>query len=432
MPFVQPDVRQVPGRPDDRAAVGGVGDGAVVDLLDADLAEGRDPGDGGLDVRGEPVEVFLEELVFALLVGAVDVAAGRALLVGAEDETAILFAHVPGRVGFAQHPHLRQALAVALDDGRVRLGDDVLVLDRDDRDVETEHGARLAGEVAGRADDVVGGDVALVGADHPAPVGGALEARHRGHAVDLGPQGAGTLGERLGEVGRLDVAVVRMLDRAEEAVRLAQRPDLLDLRRGEHVHVDADRLGDAGIGHELVPAVRRAGKTDVGDLLEADWLARLGLQRAVKLHRVLVDLAHRVAHVEERQEAGGVPGRARGQLLALDEDDVRPALLGQVIERRHAHDAAADHHHARVRPHGELLSPGRRSGVPILSKVPRSLPTRPPSLSPAGDAECPIDAKLGRCVRPRAAFPGTASGRSARCSTWRSATPTRSRRRGRW
>ena len=39
--LVQPEIRQVPGRADDRAAVRRVGDGAVVDLLDADLAEGR-------------------------------------------------------------------------------------------------------------------------------------------------------------------------------------------------------------------------------------------------------------------------------------------------------------------------------------------------------------------------------------------------------
>ena len=45
------------------------------------------------------------------------------------------------------------------------------------------------------------------------------------------PQRARALGERLGQVGGLDVAVVGMLDGAEDAVGLAERPDLLDLRR---------------------------------------------------------------------------------------------------------------------------------------------------------------------------------------------------------
>ena len=39
---------------------------------------------------------------------------------------------------------------------------------------------------------------------------------------------------------------------------------------------------------------------------------------------------------------GRMPGRAGGQLLALDQHDVGPALLGEVIERRDADDAAAD------------------------------------------------------------------------------------------
>ena len=59
---------QVPGRADDRRAVGRIGDGAVVDLLDADLAEGRHARDRRLDMRHQPVEILLEELVFGLCV----------------------------------------------------------------------------------------------------------------------------------------------------------------------------------------------------------------------------------------------------------------------------------------------------------------------------------------------------------------------------
>ena len=83
---------------------------------------------------------------------------------------------------------------------------------------------------------------------------------------DLGAAVARALGERLGEVGGLDIAVVGMLDRADDAVGLAERPDLLDLLGRQDVDLDADRLGDAGIVHELVPAVLGAGEADVGDL----------------------------------------------------------------------------------------------------------------------------------------------------------------------
>ena len=122
---------------------------------------------------------------------------------------------------------------------------------------------------------------------------------------------------------------------------------------------DADRARDAGVIHVLVPAVPGAGEADVGDLAEADVLAGLGLERLVEGDRVFVDLADRVGEVEERQEPGGMPGRARGQLLPLDEHDIRPALLGEMIERRDADHAAADHHHAGVGSHA--AAPLRRA-----------------------------------------------------------------------
>ena len=94
----------------------------------------------------------------------------------------------------------------------------------------------------------------------------ALDAVDGGVAVDLGAARARALGEGLGEVGRLHVAVVGMLDRADDAVGVAERPQLLHLLGGDQVDVDADRLGGAGIIHVLVPAVLGAGEAEVGDL----------------------------------------------------------------------------------------------------------------------------------------------------------------------
>jgi hypothetical protein len=111
------------------------------------------------------------------------------------------------------------------------LGDDVLVLDRDDRNVEADHGTRLAGKVAGARDHVLAGDLALVGGDDPLAVGTLFDRGHGRVAIDFGTARAGTLGQRLGQVGGLDIAVIRMLDGAEDAIGFAQRPDFLDLLR---------------------------------------------------------------------------------------------------------------------------------------------------------------------------------------------------------
>ena len=287
MALVQPKIRQARGRPDDRVAIRRIGDGAVIDLLDADVAEGGHARDRRLDMRLEALQVLLEELVFRLGVRPVHVAAGRAVLVGTEDEAAILLAHVPGGIGFAQHAHFGKALLLARDDRRMGLGHDVLVLDRDDRDVEPDHGAGLAGEVAGGRHNVLAGDRALVGLDDPA----ISLARDPGHArvpIDRGAELARALRHRLGQVGRLDIAVVGMLDGAQDPVRFAKRPDLLQLLGGEQPDVHTDRVGDALVGEILVEAVPRAGEPDVRDPPEADILAGLGLELAVELDGILM------------------------------------------------------------------------------------------------------------------------------------------------
>ncbi len=233
----------------------------------------------------------------------------------------------------------------------MRLRDDVLVLHRHHRDVEPDHGAGPAREIAGRRDHVLAGDVALVGLHQPLAGSRPLDRGDHRRAVDLRTQRPRALGESLGQVGGLDIPVVGVLDGAEDAVGLAERPDFLELRRSQHVHLHADRAGDAGVVHVLVPAVLGSRQADVRHPLEADRLAGLRFEPAVKPHRIFVNLPDGIAHVEERQQPGGMPGRAGGQLLPLDQHDIRPALLGQVVERRHADDAAADDHRTRVTSH---------------------------------------------------------------------------------
>ena len=344
MALVEPEIGAVRRRADNGRAVGRIGDGAVIDLLDADLAEGRHPRDGGLDMRHQPVEILLEELVFAVGVRPVEIAAGRADLVGTEQQAAILLAHVPGGVALPEHPHFRQALAAALDDRRMRFGDDVLVLDRDHRHVQPDHAPRPPGEITGGRDDVVADDLALVGDDLPLAGGQLLDGADGGVAVDGGAAVASAAGQRLGQVGGLNIAVLGMLDRAENAVGLAERPDLLQLCGRQQPDRHTDRLGDAGIVHVLVPAVPGARQPDIGDVREADIHAGFFLQLAIEAHGIAVQLADGIAHVEQRQQAGGVPGGAGSQFATLDQDAVGPALAGQMIERRHADHAAADDH----------------------------------------------------------------------------------------
>ena len=101
----------------------------------------------------------------------------------------------------------------------------------------------------------------------------------------------------------------------------------------------------------LVHAVGGHRQADVADQPQADVLTSFGGERAVERHGVLVQLSNRVAHVEQRQQSGGVPRRAGRQLLALHEHDIRPSLAGQVVEGGYADDAAANDDYARMRLH---------------------------------------------------------------------------------
>ena len=152
---------------------------------------------------------------------AVDVTAGCVLLVGTEDEAAVFLAQVPRAVRFAQHAEFGQALALALLKVGMRFGDDVLVLHRHHGEVESHHLAGLAGVIPGRRDHVIAGDVALFGVHYPAAGGRLGDPDHRGLAVDRGTARTGAPGQRLGQVGGLDVAVLRMKNAADQSVDVA-------------------------------------------------------------------------------------------------------------------------------------------------------------------------------------------------------------------
>ena len=58
MAFVEPEVSYTWRRTDNRRTVWRVGDGAVVDLLDADLAKGGNARDRGFDVGAKAIKIL--------------------------------------------------------------------------------------------------------------------------------------------------------------------------------------------------------------------------------------------------------------------------------------------------------------------------------------------------------------------------------------
>ena len=170
------------------------------------------------------VEVVVEQLELEALGNAVLGPRHWVGLVAAHDQAADLLLPIGEAVGIAQR---RQVRRHALD----RLGDEILVLHRDERNVDAGHAPDLARPLPGADHELVAGDAALVGHDGAhAPVldldAGDLDALGDGDAGH-----ARALGQRLVISDGRGLPVGRQEGGADDVVDLHQRPQLLRLLR---------------------------------------------------------------------------------------------------------------------------------------------------------------------------------------------------------
>ncbi len=262
-------------------------------------------------------------------------------LEGAEQQLAGILLEIGAMVGVAQH---RKGGGEV---GEI-LGDDVEMLAGLERDVDAAALAERARPHAGGDDDVLGRDLALVGDDAGGAPFGAAYRRDLGVLEDLRAARPRALGESHGGVDRIGLAVLREEDAADHIVDIEQRPMALDLAGADLVDLEAEGLRHRGAAQQLLEALARRRHRDAAALLEAGRLAGLRLERRVEPGGVLREPRHVERRPELPDEARGMPGRAAGQALALQQDDVRPAELGQMIGDRAADGAAADDDDAGV------------------------------------------------------------------------------------
>ena len=348
-----PVVAQAGGGAHEEAAVGGVGDGAGDGLLDAGLAEDGDALGGQFEPRHEDVVVGRGEVEVEVPVDAVGaVGDGVGPFVGADEEAVDLAAVVARRPGVADDGHL----VFAGGHGGERLGDEVLVDQRDDRDVESDHGADLGSVVAGGVDDVVGHDPALVGDDLPAAVGQGVDVGDERVAGDGGAELAGAGGHGVGGAGGVGPSVVEGVEPEDDVGGvLDERGQFADLVGSDEVRLDADELEDALDVAVPLGLFCVDGEADGAAAVPAGGEAGLGFEGLVEVRGVEVDLGHVEAADEVRDESGGVPGGAGGEFALFDEEGVGPAFVGEVVEEAGAHGAASDDHALRLVAHGVPL-----------------------------------------------------------------------------
>ena len=326
---------------EDELVVRGEPLGSVDHPADPGVTDRRDPADGPVHDLLEARPVGCQET--AVEVGRDPVEGPRCwvALVAAHAQPADLLPEVDQVVGVA---HRRQRRRHAVDP----LSEQVLVGHRDDRNVDPCEPADLRGEHAARVDHDLGPDRPLLAVlDDPDPGHPAVGHVDRGHprpGLDPDPPSAGAGGERLGEARRVEPAVGRQVDGAEHAVERHQREEGAGLTRADELKRQPERLRPAGLAGELLEPLRRRGQAERADLVPGRVDAGLGRESPVELDPVHHHPGQGHARPELADEAGRVERRARRQLGALDEDDVRPAKLGEVVGDARPADTAADDH----------------------------------------------------------------------------------------
>ena len=198
MPFIQPEIRQVPCRANNRAAIRGIGNRPVIDFFYANFAKGRYTGNGRFNMGHQPFQIFLKQLIFAILIRAIKIADRCAFFIWPQNQAAIFLAHIPRAVTFTQNAHFRQAFGLTLANSGMRLGYDILMLDRNNRNIQTHHRPGAAGKISGGRDHMITPNLALVGCHQPFPGSGARNSGYHCITINFSAPFARALGQRLG------------------------------------------------------------------------------------------------------------------------------------------------------------------------------------------------------------------------------------------
>ena len=232
-----------------------------------------------------------------------------------------------------------------------RLGDEVVMLHGRERQVEPGHPSDPSCPQSRGVDHVLGLDGALLGVEPPVAVRQRRECKDAVAQDDLGTALACGDGEGVGRAVRIDGALVRVEETAEQPVGAHDRTLGDDLLRRREAGVNAERLVDGALAAQPLPALGTRRDRIAAGHVHADALAALRLDLLVERDRVGLQRGDVRIVVDRVETRGGVPGGAGGEFGALDQRDIAPAFSGEVVEHARADDASADDHDPIMRLH---------------------------------------------------------------------------------
>ena len=242
---------------------------------------------------------------------------------------------------------------------RVGSGDEVLVLERRDRNVLPGEARDIGTVESGRVDDGFADDRSPAGPDLPFPAPGSLQAGDTGEPNDLRPARPRRCRQRVGELARIDVALVGVVEPAQDRV-VGAPPGMhrLHLAGRHHGQLEAGGHRDPDEVTEEVHPVASMGRPERAGMPVRDGMSDLLRQILVEPPRVVAGPHAEPGVGEGGDVARGVPGRARGQLVLLNQHAVADACPRQVPETGGADRTASDDDDARA--------PGRPGPRPLI------------------------------------------------------------------
>ncbi len=138
------------------------------------------------------------------------------------------------------------------------------------------------------------------------------------------------------------MAIERIVEAAKDALEVDQFGHLADLGGGQDARVEPHVAVLGAFGLQQVEALGRFGQCDAADVVEAAGHAGDLFQFLIETNGIALKRGHVGVGVHGVEAARGVPSGAGGELGTLEQHDVGPAELGEVVEHRTADDAAAD------------------------------------------------------------------------------------------
>ena len=188
------------------------------------------------------------------------------------------------------------------------LCNDVLVLYRNDWHIDSNHLTGLAGKVARCTNHVLAFNRAVSRMNRPASISSLFNSRDCTTAVNLSTQRASAHSQSLCQVSWLDITILRMLYRAEQAIGSAERPQITDFIRFKKPNIYTDRPGNTGVVTIFVEPVFSHRQTNIRDLSKTNGISGFLFKALVKINRILMDLPYRITHIKQWQKSGGMPG----------------------------------------------------------------------------------------------------------------------------